>query len=120
MFRLTTGEANALLASRSQIATLNRGQNIKHLPHDFTEHGAVMLAGVLHSPIAVQASVQVVRAFIRLKRIAAGRRGMARKLDELERRVESHEGQIRNLFDALQGLAAPPPASARRIGFAPD
>ena len=61
-FQLTLDEARVVLASRSQIATLKRGQNLKYAPYVFTEHGAVMLAAVLNSPIAIDASIQVVRA----------------------------------------------------------
>ena len=56
------------------------------LPHAFTEHGAVMLASVLKSPLAVQVSVQVVRAFIRLREMLASYKGLARRLDELEKK----------------------------------
>jgi hypothetical protein len=68
MFKLTMEEAALSLASRSQIVTLNRGQNVKYAPHVFTEQRAVMLANVLKSPVAIRASIQVVRAFVRLVR----------------------------------------------------
>src|SRR3990167_4701428 len=67
LFRLTMEEATALFSSRSQIATLKRGQNPKYAPYAFIEHGAVMAANVLNSPVAVRASIQVVRAFVRLR-----------------------------------------------------
>ena len=67
MFRLTLEEGRAALAVRSQIATLESSGYLRHPPHVFTEHGAVMLANVLKSPVAVQASIQVVRAFVRLR-----------------------------------------------------
>jgi hypothetical protein len=63
MFQLTPKEVLSLARSWSQNATLKRGQNIKYLPCAFTEHGAVMLASVLNSPVAVRASIHVVRAF---------------------------------------------------------
>jgi hypothetical protein len=69
MFRLTSDEAKAALSLRSQIVTLKRGQHIKYLPHVFTEHGVVMLANVLKRAVAVRASIQVVRAFVRLRRL---------------------------------------------------
>ena len=64
MFRLTAAETKTALSLRSQIVTLKRGRHIKYLPYVFTEHGAVMLANVLKSAVAVRASIQVVRAFV--------------------------------------------------------
>jgi len=66
-FRLTFAEAKQIAALRLQNATLKRGQHIKHPPHVFTEHGAIMLASVLNSRSAVQASVFVVRAFVQMR-----------------------------------------------------
>ncbi|MGA3143919.1 MAG: hypothetical protein ABSF10_12995 [Verrucomicrobiota bacterium] len=60
-------EAEAVLHSRSQFVTLKRGQNIKYLPHAFTEHGAIMAATALNSPEAVATSVFVVRAFMQMR-----------------------------------------------------
>ena len=68
MFQLTLDEGKAVLRSRSQIATLERGRNIKYRPYVFTEHGAVMLANVLRSPVAVRASIQVVCTCARCSR----------------------------------------------------
>lgn len=120
MFQLTMPEARGLLASRSRIATLKRGQNIKYRPHVFTEHGAVMLASILNSPIAVQASIQVVRAFIRLREMLAGNKEFARKLADLERRIKAHDAGICDLFEAIRRLSLPSPVpSPRRIGFLP-
>ena len=84
VFQLTLEEAGAVFASRSQFAILKRGQNLKYAPFVFTEHGAVMLASVLKSPVAVQASIQVVRAFIRLRELLATHRDLAHKLEEME------------------------------------
>jgi hypothetical protein len=60
MFQLTLEEGNLMILSRSQIATLKRGENVKYRPYVFTEYGAVMLANVLRSPVAVRARIQVV------------------------------------------------------------
>ncbi len=115
MFQLTMEEARALLVSRSQCATLKRGQNIKHAPYAFTEHGAVMLAAVLNSPVAIDASIQVVRAFVRLRAMVAVHAELAQKLDALESRFDH---QFRIVFDAIRQLMAPPSKSgASRIGF---
>src|SRR5207249_11572155 len=84
MFGLTAKEAGSLRHSRSQIATLNRGQNIKYLPYAFTENGAIMAANVLNSPQAVRMSVFVVRAFVKMREMLAGTKELARQLKALE------------------------------------
>jgi len=115
MFELTWEEAKA---SRSQSATLKRGKNIKYRPYAFTEHGAMMAATVLNSPRAVQVSVYVVRAFVRLRRMLAQHKELAAKLDQLERKVGKHDRQIVALVDAIRRLMAPPPEPRKkRIGF---
>ena len=69
MFRLTLEEGRAVMALRSQFATLKRGEHLKYAPYAFTEHGAVMLANVLKSDRAVRASILVVRAFVSLRQM---------------------------------------------------
>ncbi len=77
-----------------------------------------MAANVLNSPRAVQASVFVVRAFVRLRRMLAGNRELSVKLDELERKLETHDRQIVALVDAIRLLMAPPPVPRKKpIGF---
>ena len=83
VFQLTSSEAEAVQRSRSHNATLKRGQNVKYLPYAFTEHGAIQAANVLSSNTAVEMSVQVVRAFVRLREILASNVALAHKLDEL-------------------------------------
>jgi hypothetical protein len=91
-----------------------RGQNLKHPPQVFTEHGAVMLAAVLNSPIAIDASIQVVRAFVRLRAMVAMHEGLAPKHDALERKFDQ---QFSVVFEAIRQLMTPPRSSASRIGF---
>lgn len=89
MFQWTPRETAAL---RSQFATSNRQRGgRRYRPYAFTEHGAVMLASVLNSPVAVQASIRVVRAFVRLREDLATHKELAGKLTELERRIETHD-----------------------------
>lgn len=104
---------------RSQIATLKpgRGEHRKYLPRVFTEHGAVMAASVLNSPKAVEMSVEVVRAFVRLRGFLASNRQLASKLNELEQKVATHDTHIVALFDAVRGLMAGPEKTKRQIGF---
>src|SRR6266850_3426465 len=114
-FQLTVQEFGTL---KSQIATSSSHGGKRKLPWVFTEHGALMLASVLNSAIAVQASVRVVRAFVRLREMVAANPQLAAKLEELERRFDSHDEAIANLFATLKQLLEPSEAPKRReIGF---
>ncbi len=128
MFALTAPEWEAL---RSQFATLNaggRGQHRKYLPYAFTEHGAIMAATILSSPRAIEISVYVVRAFVKLRELVGSHRELARRLDDLEQKTEalamSHDtfsrntrNQLKQVFDALRELMTPPDPPKRPIGF---
>lgn len=115
MFQLTAQE-HAIL--RSQIATSSPAHGgRRYRPYAFTEHGAVMLASVLNTPVAVQASIGVVRAFVRLREMLSTHRELAIKLEELERKLEGHGGQIRTLFQAIRQLMTEPAPRRRPIGF---
>ena len=116
MFQLTVEEAGLL---RSQFATLEgqgRGRHRKYLPYAFTEHGAVMLASVLNSPIAVAASIQVVRAFVRLRAALVAHKDLVRQLEALEKK---YDAQFKVVFDAIRQLMQPlpSPTARRQIGF---
>lgn len=124
MFRLTSQELSDL---KSQIATSSWGGSRKP-PCAFTEHGALMAAAVLNSPRAVEMSLYVVRAFIRLREMLSSHRELAQKLAELERKTEAlalkHDilehaarTQLKQLFDAIRELMAPPAPVKRPIGF---
>ena len=105
--------------SRSQFATLKQGQNIKYLPYAFTEHGAIMAAAVLNSPRAVEMSVFVVRAFVRMREQLLTGTVMAQRLAEVERTLLSHDAALRDLYQKLRPLLLPPPDPERKpIGFA--
>lgn len=115
MFRLTAQEVRAL---RSHFATSKPGRGgRRHHPNVFTEHGAVMLASVLNSPVAIQASIQVVRAFIKLREMLTTQHKLALKLLELEKRLGEHDVEIEALFEAIRQLMEPPEKPVRRIGF---
>ena len=114
-FQLTVQEFRNL---KSRIATSSSHVGKRKLPLVFTEHGALMLASVLNSEIAVQASVRVVRAFVRLREMVAANAQLAAKLQELERRLDSHDEGIAYLFAALKQLLEPSePPKRREIGF---
>jgi hypothetical protein len=113
-FRLTNQE---LTQMRSQIVTASK-RNIRHVPVAFTEHGALMLASILNSPIAVEASVRVVRAFILMREQMAAHKELSGKLADLEQRVGGHDTAIQDLFEAIRRLVEPPlPENRREIGF---
>ena len=84
------------------------------MPYVFTEHGAVMLASVLNSERAVQASLYVVRAFVQLRALATAHAELARRIEELE---ERYDGQFEVVFDTLRQLLEPPNPPRERIGF---
>jgi phage regulator Rha-like protein len=115
MFRLTGKEHGAL---RSQIATSNKSRGgRRYTPYAFTEHGAIMAATVLNSERAVQMSVFVVRAFVRLREMLATNRRLAGKINELEDRLDTHDSVIQDLIDAIKELMTPKKPSRIRIGF---
>ena len=124
MFQLTREEAEL---SRSQSVILNpgRGQNIKYLPLAFTEHGAIQAANILSSPRAVEMGIYVVRAFVKLREVLASNKELAQKLDQLERKLQTHDQAIVGIFNTIRKLMAlpPPPApppEGRPIGFTAD
>lgn len=107
-------------SSRSQIATLKQGQNIKYLPYVFTEQGVAMLSSVLNSERAIQVNIVIMRAFVKLRQILSTHKELAQKLNELERRVTDHDAEIRSIFKAIRQLMAPPSKKSRLItGFKP-
>jgi hypothetical protein len=116
MFRMTNQELEALM---SQIATSKPGRGgTRKAPLVFTEHGAIMAAAVLNSPRAVEVSVYVVRAFVQMREALVEHKEVSRRLDDLERKVGSHDRAIAQIFNALRQLTAPPePPKSRRIGF---
>jgi hypothetical protein len=114
-FVLTREEFTNLI-SQNAISRSHGGR--RTLPIAFIEHGAIMLASVLNSDIAVQASVRVVRAFVRLREMVAANAQLASRLEELERRLDSHDEAIIDLFAALRRLLEPAePQKKREIGF---
>ncbi len=87
----------------------------RYPPYAFTEHGVAMLSSVLRSPRAVQVNVEIMRAFIRLRRLLASHRDLSRRLEELEKK---YDAQFKVVFDAIRQLMEPSPAEPRRrIGF---
>jgi hypothetical protein len=110
MFQLTAAELATAVRSqnateaefepqmRSQSATASK-RNLRYRPYVFTEHGAIMAASILNSPMAVEVSVYVVRAFVKLREMVLAHKDLARKLDSLERK---YDAQFKVVFDAIQ------------------
>ena len=110
-FQLTPDEKAEVVASCDHLRPLRFSSTP---PNAFTEHGAVMLAAVLQTDVAVAASIQVVRAFVRLRSSLADHRELAQRLDAVEAR---YDGQFKTVFAAIRALMTPPEKPARRIGF---
>jgi hypothetical protein len=116
MFQLTQDEAENLRCQTGISGSDYGGR--RYLPYAFTEQGVAMLSSVLRSRRAVQVNVVIMRAFVQLRQVLAGHAELARKLTELERRIENHDGAIRSLFEAIRQLMAPPvPPQRPEIGF---
>ena len=115
MFQLTRAE-EADLQSQATSAKPGRGGR-RYAPYAFTEHGAIMAATVLNSERAVEMSVFVVRAFVRLREMLSTNQQLAGKIDELEQRLDTHDASIQELIEAIRELMAPEPSTGRRIGF---
>lgn len=117
IFELTAEEFTHL---KSHFATSSWGGRRK-LPLAFTEHGAIMAATILSSPRAVEMSVYVVRAFVRLRELLVGNQALAKQLNALEQRIEkklaTHDQAITGIIDTIRQLMAPPEKPKRPIGF---
>ena len=120
-FQLTRSEWEIIQALRSQNAILNRagrGQYRKYLPYAFTEHGALMAANVLNSSRAVEMSVYVIRAFIRIRQELAVNENVSRRLAEIEKTLLKHDSTLRDLYAKIRPLLLSEPSPKHRgIGF---
>jgi hypothetical protein len=118
-FQLTADEFEKLRVHldasnlRSQIV-ISRWGGRRYLPYAFTEQGVAMLSSVLRSKRAVQVNIEIMRAFVRLRRIMTSHVELARQLSALE---QKYDAQFRVVFDAIRELMAPPKTERKRIGF---
>ena len=105
--------------NRSQIATgSSKHRDPRFLPYAFTEHGAIMAATVLNSPQAVQMSVFVVRAFVKMREQILNRAEWEKRLTDIEGTLMGHDAALRDLYQKIRPLLlAPPPPPRKRIGF---
>jgi hypothetical protein len=111
MFQLTEQEFDRL---KSQIVISSWGGLRRAYPYAFTEQGVAMLSSVLRSKRAVQVNIAIMRAFVQLREMIASNKGLARRLNELEKK---YDGQFRVVFEAIRELMAEPEPKSRRIGF---
>jgi hypothetical protein len=123
MFRLTRAETEALNRSQS-VTGSQKHRNPTFPPFAFTEHGAIMAATLLNSPRAVEMSIYVVRAFVQLRGLLGSNKELAKRLDQLETRIEkklaTHDDAIAAMLSAIRELMHPPTAKRRGIGFTAD
>ena len=116
MFQLGREELAGLM-SQIVISSSSHG-GVRKLPYVFTEHGAIMAASILNSRRAVEMSVQVVRAFVRMRQMLSTVKALSGKLEELETRLDIHDDEIGTIMKAIRQLMAPAPApSKKKIGF---
>ena len=116
MFQMTRKEADRY--SRSQFVTLNRGRNIKYLPYVFTEQGVAMLSSILKSKTAIQANIQIIRAFVQLRELVVTNGLIRQKIEELEKKYQKHDQKFQIVFDAIRELLETPPAKKKKpVGF---
>ena len=112
MFQLNKEEASGL--SRSQFVTLKRGQNIKYLPHAFTENGVAMLSSVLNSERAIQVNIQIMRTFTKIREMLLSHKDLKHKIEEMEKK---YDAQFKIVFNAIKELMSQPEKPIRKIGF---
>lgn len=113
-FQLTKAERDEVVTNCDHLRSLRFSPA---RPWAFTEHGAIMAATILNSPRAVEMSVFVVRAFIRLRELARNHAELAMKLAALEHRVTGHDADLEEMFAALRAILQPPRRPRRQIGF---
>lgn len=122
MFQLTTEETGGL-KSQSVISNEKPGRGgRRYAPYAFTEQGVAMLSGILNSPCAIAVNIEIMRAFVRLRGLLASNKVLARKLDELAGKVDTHDEAITAILSAIRELMTSPKQEKKqqRIGFIQD
>jgi phage regulator Rha-like protein len=109
MFQLKENENKKLQSIRSQFATFKRGQHRKYLPYVFTEHGVTMLASVLNSERAVEISIYVVRAFIKIREMLATHKNLIHEFEKMKQTQKKQGQHIINILNVISQLLNPPP-----------
>lgn len=113
MFQLTPEEFKNLIFHYG----ISSWGGTRKLPYAFTEQGVAMLSSVLRSKRATQVNIAIMRTFVKLRELLSTHKNLAKKLEELERKYESHDKQIKAVFDAIRQLMAPPEKKKYKVGF---
>ena len=115
MFQLYSDEKAEVVANCDHLENLKYS---RALPYAFTEHGAIMAAGELNTSRAIEVSVFIVRAFVKVRQMVAGHKDLQRKIAQIERRLTDHDEKIIELVNLIKQLLNPePPPKKRRIGY---
>ena len=115
MFQLSPDEKSEVVANCDHLENLKYS---RALPYAFTEHGAIMAAGVLNTSRAIEVSVFIVRAFVKVRQMVTGHKDLQRKIAQIERRLTDHDEKIIELVNLIKQLLNPePPPKKRRIGY---
>ena len=114
MFQLDKAEFENL---RFQFGTSSHWGGRRYLPYAFTEQGVAMLSSVLNSKRAVKVNIEIMRAFVKLRELLSTNKELAHKLEQLERKIEKHDEEIKGIFSAIRQLMTPPETKKRKIGF---
>ena len=119
MFRLTARESSTLTSQIAMSSSRARGGR-RHTPLVFTEHGVAMLSSVLRSERAIAANILIIRTFIQLRRAISETAELGRRVDSIERRIDTHDTLLGDILEALQALEQPDPERRHQIGFGPN
>ena len=114
MFQLTETEVENMV---SQFAIPSRQHLGGYLPYSFTEHGVLMLANVLKSEQAIKMSIRIIEIFVKLREVLLTHKDLLLKLEQLEKKVVSHDREIKLIFDYLNELVNPKTKPMPKIGF---
>jgi len=118
MFELSAAEWTAL-RSQSVTSKPSRGGR-RYAPYAFTEQGVAMLSSVLNSDRAIAVNIEIMRSFVRIRRLLEADKSLARKFDRLERKLASHDQTIVSILAAIRRLMTPEEPRRRGIGFTAD
>jgi hypothetical protein len=113
LFMINNHEVTIL---KSQFVTSSWGGR-RTLPYAFTEQGVAMLSSVLNSPRAIKVNIEIMRAFVKMRSFLEHNKELGRKLDSLERKIQTHDVHIRSLFEAIRQLMTPIPKNKKPIGY---
>jgi len=114
MFQLTKEVRNELVTNWHRFTSLKHSSS---MPYVFTEHGVAMLSAVLNSKRAIAMSILIIKAFVKLRELLSSHKDLIKKMDELERKYESHDKHIKIIFDAIRQLMAEPKKKKYKVGF---